>query len=140
MAEAIFIHQVREREMLDRFDIDSCGTGQWHIGERADPRAIQVAKKNGVDVSSIARQLEPRSDVDRFDLFVVMDRENLNHLVNAGISKDNIRLMLSFDPAHSSKPHDAPDVPDPYFGEGDGFKSVFEMLTVACSGMIDELT
>lgn len=140
MAEAIFLHQVRERELLDKFDIDSCGTGQWHVGERADPRAIQIAKKNGVDVSSIARQLDPGADFGRFELFVAMDRENLNHLIGAGASAQQVRLMRSFDPAHAAKPGEAPDVPDPYFGEGDGFKDVFEMLTVACSGMLDELS
>ncbi|MFG0313737.1 MAG: low molecular weight protein-tyrosine-phosphatase [Phycisphaerales bacterium] len=140
MAEAIFLHHVRERELLDRFDIDSCGTGQWHVGERPDPRAVQVAKKNGVDMTSIARQLDPSSDFDRFDLFIPMDRENQGHLIGAGAPQSKVRLMRSFDPAHASKPNDAPDVPDPYFGEGDGFKNVFEMLSLACTGMLDELS
>lgn len=139
LAEAIFIQRLREREILDQFDVDSCGTGQWHVGERADPRAIQVAKKNGVDVTSTARQLSPGSDFDRFDWFVAMDRDNLNHLLHAGAPKERVRLMRSFDPVHSANPAEAPDVPDPYFGVGDGFKDVFTILNAACDGMMEEL-
>jgi protein-tyrosine phosphatase len=140
LAEAIFVHRLRERDMLDRFDVDSCGTGQWHVGEKADPRAIHVAKKNGIDVKNTARQLAPQTDFERFHWIVPMDQENLSHLLHAGAPKDRIRLMRSFDPSHAGDPTGAPDVPDPYFGPGDGFKEVFTILNAACDGMIAELT
>jgi len=140
LAEAIFVHHARERGLISGFDIDSCGTGQWHVGEPADPRAIQIAKKKGVVLQSIARQLDPRSDFDRFHWIVPMDRENQEHLIGAGAPKTRVRLMRSFDPAHAGKPSQAPDVFDPFFGDGDGFKHVFEMLDAACVGMIDSLS
>ena len=55
LAEGIFIHLARERGVLDRFRVDSCGTGGWHAGERADPRSIAVAAKYGIELPSIAR-------------------------------------------------------------------------------------
>jgi protein-tyrosine phosphatase len=139
LAEAILIHRLRERGLIDQFDVDSCGTGQWHVGERADPRAIQVGKKNGVDVSSIARQLDPSSDFDRFTWIVPMDKDNLRHLIGAGAPQNRLHLMCSFDPSHKGKPTDAPDVPDPYYSEGDGFKKIFELLDAACEGMLERL-
>ena len=50
LAEGLFIHLARERGVLDRFTIDSCGTAGYHIGKTADPRSIAVGAKHGVDV------------------------------------------------------------------------------------------
>ena len=55
MAKGIFLHQARQRGLLDRFDIDSCGTGNWHAGGPADPRTVACALKNGVDFPHVAR-------------------------------------------------------------------------------------
>ncbi|MEZ6242862.1 MAG: low molecular weight protein-tyrosine-phosphatase [Phycisphaerales bacterium] len=137
LAEGIFIHMARERGVLDRFDVDSCGTGAYHVGERADPRSIRVAKKHGIDLPSIARQFEPRADIERFDLILAMDRQNRRHLVRAGALEDRVRLMRSYDPTLAVE--DEMDVPDPYYGAGDGFQTVYEMLTRACAGLLDSL-
>ena len=139
LAEAIFVHHARERGVMDQFDVDSCGTGQWHVGERADPRAAKIAKKRGVDLNSIARQLAPGVDFERFEYIVAMDRENLRHLLDAGAPKDRVYLIRSFDPSHGGEGSEAPDVPDPFFGEGDGFLHVFDMLEQSCVGLMDEL-
>ncbi len=136
LAEGIFIHMARQRGMLDRFDIDSAGTGAYHAGERADPRSIRVAKKHGVELVSIARQFQPREDIDRFDLIIAMDRENERNLLGKGAPRDRLRLMRSYDPALAGARGAELDVPDPYFGEGDGFQSVYDMLTRACSGLL----
>jgi protein-tyrosine phosphatase len=139
LAEAIFVHHARDRGVMDQFDVDSCGTGQWHVGERADPRAAKIAKKRGVDLNSIARQLSPRIDFERFHYIIAMDRENQRHLLDAGAPKDKVRLIRSFDPSYAGDEAEAPDVPDPFFGEGDGFLHVFDMLEQSCLGLMDEL-
>jgi len=81
LGEALFIHHARERGSLDRFDIDSCGTGHWHVGGGADPRSIAIGAKYGVDVPSIARQVDAGADFDRFDLLLPMDRSNRDDLI-----------------------------------------------------------
>src|SRR5262245_42334662 len=76
LAEGVFLHLAQAAGVADRFEVDSAGTGDWHAGERPDSRATAVARKHGVELPSIARQVT-RADFDRFDHIVAMDRENL---------------------------------------------------------------
>lgn len=135
LAEGIFIHLAQERGVLDRFRVDSCGTGGWHAGERADPRSIAVAAKHGIELPSIARKFDPRRDPADFDWLIPMDRQNQRDLRELGVPGEKLPLMLDF---HPSPP--AREVPDPYYGGPDGFDKVYEMLRGACEGMLDELT
>ena len=132
LAEGVFLHLARDRGVLERFEVDSCGTGSWHIGERPDPRAQAVAHKHGVELPSFGRQIDADRDA-RHDLLLAMDRSNAHGVVAAGVPEDRVRLMLSFDP--ESPP--GAEVPDPYFGGGDGFDRVHAMLTRACGGLLD---
>lgn len=135
LAEGIFIHLARERGVLDRFRVDSCGTGGWHAGERADPRSIAVAAKHGIELSSIARKFDPRRDPIEFDWLIPMDRQNHRDLLDHCVPSEKLRLMLDYHPELKSG-----EVPDPYYGGPDGFDKVYEMLRVSCDAMIDELT
>ncbi len=140
LAEALFVHHAQERGVIDRFDIDSCGTGHWHVGGRADPRSIAIGAKYGVDVPSIARQVDPQNDFDRFDLLLAMDRSNRDDLIDLGADPERVRLMLSIDPANADVKGHKLDVPDPYYGRGDhGFERVYAMLDRATSGLLDKL-
>lgn len=143
LAEGIFIHLARERNLLERFDIDSCGTGAWHVGHDADIRSIRVAAKYGIKLVHEARQLEPHSDFARYHLLVPMDRSNMRGVLAAGsrytINPSRVRLMCSFDPTHVATA-DVPEVPDPYEGTDDGFERVFHMLHRACGGLLDRLS
>lgn len=134
MAEGIFLHLAKQRGVLDRFDVDSCGTGGWHAGEPPDPRALAEAARHGVYLPSLARQLAPREDRRRFDLIVAMDAQNREDAIRAGVPEAKIRLMRSFDPAAEEF-----DVPDPYYGGADGFGLVYDMLFAACGGLLDHL-
>lgn len=139
LAEGIFIHLAHERGVLEQFKIDSCGTGSWHVGDRADPRSIEIGRRNGVKVASVARQINARSDFQTFDLLIPMDRENHQTLLELGAPEEKVRLMRSFDPGLMGKKGNSLDVPDPYYGSGDGFARNFDMLMAACNGLLDEL-
>ncbi len=134
LAEGIFIHLARERGVLDRFRVDSCGTGGWHAGELADPRSIAVAAKHGIELPSIARKFDPRRDPIEFDWLIPMDRQNHRDLLDHGVPGEKLRLMLEYHPELKSG-----EVPDPYYGGPDGFDKVYEMLRVSCERMIEEL-
>jgi protein-tyrosine phosphatase len=134
MAEGIFLHLAGRRGVLERFDVDSCGTGGWHAGEPPDPRALAEAARHGVYLPSLARQLEPREDGRRFDLIVAMDAQNREDAIRAGVPEEKIRLMRSFDAAAGEV-----DVPDPYYGGAEGFGRVYGMLVSACAGLLDHL-
>lgn len=138
LAEGIFIHRAKERGMLERLRVDSCGTGHWHAGSRADPRSLDVARAHGIELPSIARQYDPRTDLE-FDWIVAMDRQNKADLLRAGAPRARVRLMRSFDPALADEPASRLDVPDPYYGARGGFQEVFDMLSRACDGLLHEL-
>lgn len=135
LAEGIFIHLARERGVLDRFRVDSCGTGGWHAGNRADPRSIAVAAKHGIELASIARKFDPRRDPVDFRWLIPMDRQNHRDLLDAGVPSDRLRLMLDFHPNPPTR-----EVPDPYYGGADGFDKVYDMLRVSCEAMLDEFS
>ncbi|MEX2219015.1 MAG: low molecular weight protein-tyrosine-phosphatase [Phycisphaerales bacterium] len=138
LAEGVFIHRARERGVLDRFEVDSCGTGAWHVGECADHRSIAVARRHGIELPSIARQVCP-ADFGRFDWLIAMDRANVHTLSRAGAPAERVRLMRSFDPVMMHRPVHELDVPDPYDWPGDGFEEVFQMLDAACAGLLEYL-
>lgn len=135
LAEGVFIHLATQRGVIDRFRVDSAGTGGWHAGDRPDPRSIAVASKHGVDLPGRARKLDGSADGERFDLVIAMDQQNAADAISAGVPGDRVRLMRSFD----ASAEDGAEVPDPYYGGGRGFDDVYEMLVRACDGLLDEL-
>jgi protein-tyrosine phosphatase len=139
LAEGVFLHLARERDAIDRFRVDSCGTGGWHAGEPPDSRAQAVAKRHGVTLPSRARRLDAPGDFERFDLIVPMDRANLRDLLDEGAPSERTRLLRSWDPALVGRRERGLDVPDPYYGGADGFDEVFRMVRDACAGMLDDL-
>ena len=135
MTKWVFEDAVRRHGLADRVEVDSCGTGAWHIGDCADPRAAATARAKGLDTSHTARQL-CAEDFDRFDLIVVMDRSNRRNVLAAGAPADKVRLMRSFDPSLQGG---EADVPDPYYGGDDGFEEIYGMLVRAAEGLVAEI-
>ena len=136
MAEGIFAQLVRERGLERAYRIDSAGTGDWHVGEPPDRRAIAAAGKHGVPLPSLCRQVR-RADFDEFDLVVAMDRGNrrdLEALAPEG-SRRKIRLMRDYEPESER----GADVPDPYYGGPVEFDTVYGMLRRCCERLLDDL-
>jgi len=143
LAEGIFLHMAYQRGVNGWFDVDSCGTGAWHVGDAADHRSVAVALRHGVTLGHRARQFDPRTDFDRFDCLVAMDRSNRASIIHAAQTSSRtpptVRLMRSFDPSLGHAEAGAPDVPDPYSGGDEGFEVVYEMLVRSCAGLLDRL-
>ncbi len=116
-------------------EVDSAGTGSWHVGEPPDARMRQAATGLGLTIEGTARQVRS-SDFNDFDLIVAMDRRNLEDLLEIAPAHavDRIRLFRSFDP-------EAPDleVPDPYYGGDRGFVDVVAMVRAAADGLVESL-
>jgi protein-tyrosine phosphatase len=135
-AEGVMVKLVGDAGLADRVTIDSAGTGGWHAGELPDTRARAAAKQRGLDLTHRARQFT-RTDLAKFDLVVVMDRDNLRHvelIVGDRISPE-VRLLRSFDP---TAPDDA-EVPDPYGGGARGFEEVLDQCERACAGLLEHV-
>jgi protein-tyrosine phosphatase len=124
---------VAEAGLGNTIVLDSAGTGGWHADELPDPRSRQAAVRRGIVMEHRARQFTKR-DLDRFDLIVVMDRDNLRHVsaMAGGRATPAVRLLRSFDPA---APVGA-EVPDPYSGGADGFDDVLDHCERACRGLL----
>ena len=99
-AEAIFIHKISENNMLNKFHVDSAGTGGWHVGRKADSRMRQAASMRGIEIKSLARQIQ-LDDFNNFDLILTMDNSNLEDVMslarqlNTGFNAE-IKLLLSY--------------------------------------------
>ena len=136
-AEGIFRHLVRQEGLEAAFTIESAGTGDWHVGEAPDRRARETAKRRGFALEGTARAFG-RKDFARFDYVVAMDvsnRRNLLRIAPDDDARQKIHLLRSFDPESAA---DA-EVPDPYYGGGDGFEQVFDICEAACRGFLSHL-
>ncbi len=136
LAEGVFEHLVREAGLAEEFDIDSAGTGSWHVGEPPDTRASMVAREHGIELQSRARQVTAE-DLSDFDYVVAMDRENLRSLERMAETTDataEITLLRAYDPDP-----DGDEVPDPYYGGVSGFENVYDIVTRSCEGLLTRL-
>ncbi len=136
-AAGVFRHRVREAGLDERIEVDSAGTGDWHVGQGADSRALHAARGRGYDLSPHrARQLQAL-DFQRFDLIIAMDEGHRTHM--ARLAKPSqahkIRKMTEFARRHPGWQ----DVPDPYYGEREGFEQVLDLLEDAAEGLLEEL-
>ena len=132
MAEGIMRHKLQQMGIETL--IDSAGTGGWHAGESPDPRAIKAMRQHQIDIAGlVARQFQV-SDFDRFDLILAMDESNhadLIQLASTAQQKDRVKLILKYTNRISGF-----SVPDPWYGNQDGFESVYQMLNEACDEVI----
>ena len=120
-------------------DVSSAGTGSWHIGDDADPRALKVLALAGYDMQHEARQFDPAWFVDvdsRADLVLALDsshRRDLQVLASKhGVDSDHVLLLRSFDPDAVDV-----DVPDPYYGADSEFDDVLAMIEAAAPGIVE---
>ena len=136
MAEGVFRRVAEEEEVLDRFEIDSAGLGDWHIGQAPDMRAQEAAGARGIDISGqCARQLT-RADFDRFDLLLAMDGSNYAELSRLAPkeARGKVRHFLDFAPQMGTK-----DVPDPFYGGPEGFAHALDLIEAAARGLLEDL-
>jgi protein-tyrosine phosphatase len=135
-AEAVMRHVLRREGLEGEIEIDSAGTGGWHVGAPPDERATAAARARGVVMEGAARQVSAR-DFDDHDLLLAADRENAAALRAIAPDREaaaKVRLLREWDPHASDL-----DVPDPYYGDGRGFEDVLDMVQAACRGLLDDL-
>src|SRR3546814_13366997 len=129
LAEAAFSREAR-RLGLD-VDIDSAGTGTWHIGHPPDSRASAVAARNGVDIAHLRARQVTADDFRRFDYIVALDAENLTDLRRMRPADGKAELSLLLDHVEGRV---GPPVADPYYGWRENFDVSWTALTQARKG------
>ncbi len=126
---------IHDNGLSNKIYVDSAGTGDWHIGENPDPRAVSTAALRGYEIShQIARQIQAR-DFDQFNYILAMDRNNLKELRARCPSAHQPKLRLLLDYGQSS--HDA--VPDPYYSGAEGFELVLNLVEEACAALLHKV-
>ncbi len=138
-AEGTMRRLVRDAGLQEEIELDSAGTGSWHVGSSPDGRATAAAAARGIALEGAARQVRVE-DFQDFDLIVAMDRANLDDLRRLAPSeqaRERVRLLREFDAPSAA--NDELDVPDPYYGEGDGFERVLDHVQAACAGLLEQI-
>jgi protein-tyrosine phosphatase len=131
-AEGVMRRVVREAGLEDEVEIDSAGTGGWHVGAPPDARASEAARRRGTTLSGAARRFDPAVDFERFDVILAMDADNRRDLLALapdGEARAKVRMFRAGDQ----------DVPDPYYGGDDGFEHVLDLAEEAALSLVDEL-
>ncbi|MCP3769311.1 low molecular weight protein-tyrosine-phosphatase [Streptomyces sp. MAR25Y5] len=137
MAESVFRAHVTEAGLDGVVEADSAGTDGWHEGDGADPRTVAVLEENGYTADHTARRFDP-SWFARLDLVIALDTghlETLRRLAPTPRDADKVRLLRSYAPGAD----DDLDVPDPYYGEADGFSACLEMVEAASAGLLSSV-
>jgi protein-tyrosine phosphatase len=134
LAQGVFEDVLKREGLEGEVFVDSAGTGRGHVGEPPDVRALDAASLRGLDISSQrARQLRPE-DCENFDYILTMDEENYHMVSSLCRESAVVRPFLDF-------AEDSPEreVPDPYYGEPDGFERVLDLVEEASEGLLEDI-
>ncbi len=134
-AEGVLRHKLREAGLAEHIEVDSAGTGQWHIGKEPDSRSLRAAQLRGYDLSAQRARQVSAEDFNRFDLILAMDHRNLRHLkllqpAHGGAELD--LFLRRYDGA-------VEEVPDPYHDQARGFEQVLDLIEQASDCLVSEL-
>lgn len=136
-AHGVFEHLVQSRGLAEVIHVESAGTGNWHVGHAPDERSMAVALKRGIDLSHLrAEHVNRQTAFKRFHYVLAMDKQNLLDLQTM-VAKDyagELALFLSYDEQSLVQ-----EVPDPYYGEGDGFELVLDLIESASQKLLDHI-
>lgn len=135
LAEHLFMEHARAAGVEDKYEATSAGTIGYHAGEPPDPRMVRIAAARGKTYTHAACQFT-MADVDRFDLIIVMDRENRADIIGMTRTPEQrkiVRLLREFDPKGGK------DVPDPYYGANEHFEEVYEIIDRSTKALLKAL-
>ena len=135
-AEGVLRHLVARSADAPPVEVDSAGTGDYHVGDPPDPRSQRAARRRGIEIGELRARQVCVEDFANIDLVLAMDESNLRHLRALRPAGARARLQLFMD--YAPQPHRA-DIPDPYLGSERDFDHVLELCEAAAQGLIAAL-
>jgi protein-tyrosine phosphatase len=134
MAEAVFRHKVNQAGLHHKIEVDSAGTGHWHVGEPPHQGTRLILDEHNIDHKGIqARQVKP-ADLKDYDYIIAMDEQNARHLKEMAPegTEHKIKLLLEFLPESQSL-----NIPDPYFTGN--FEQVYHLIDKSCDRLLQAI-
>ncbi len=137
MAEGILRHRIAASPLAGRIDLDSAGTGDWHVGRPPDPRAIATAARHGIDISGLRGRQVAVQDFRYYDWLLCTDRNNLRDVTALTPDDASARsgLLLEWAGMQGGER----EIPDPYTGGSECFEHVWKLLDEAAEGVVARL-
>lgn len=136
-ADGIFRKKLELHGLADKVSVDSAGTGDWHIGKSPDSRSQAAAAERGYDLSMLRARQVKADDFDEFDYVLAMDESNIDNMQafkpQATVRTEPELFLKRFGGSEVT------EVPDPYYGGGEGFEYVLDLIETACDNMIAEI-
>ena len=118
--------------------LDSAGTGDWHVGERPDPRAMKAAEARGYDLSGITARAVTDDDFTRFDHLIAMDDSHRRWLLEARSGRQlpdtKISLLMDWSVGLART-----SIPDPYYGDETDFERMLDLIEKGCQGLVSRV-
>jgi len=136
-AQGIFQQMVDERGVADKFEVDSCGVGDWHVGNLPDSRMRRHGSMRGYVFDHHARQFT-RSDFSHFDYIIVMDESNYKTITSMAVNDSDRKKVIRM-ADYFIKYKGADCVPDPYYGGDKDFEIALDLIEDGCQGILKEL-
>ena len=135
-AHGVFQKMVDDANLQQQVLVDSAGTAAWHIGKSPDKRSISVAAQRGYDLSVLRARQACADDFYDFDYILAMDHSNFSDLQALQPTGAKAKLELFLQYAQTSAEASTLEVPDPYYGGGDGFQQVLDLAEQASTGLL----
>jgi protein-tyrosine phosphatase len=135
-AEGVFRERVARAGMAGRILIASAGTGDWHVGEPPDRRAIAHAARRGYDLSKLRARQVCEDDFQRFRWILAMDRGNLRELTSMRPPEHEGHLGLFLELAPTLG---VAEIPDPFYGGADGFERALDLIEAAIDSLLERI-
>tara|TARA_R110002095_G_scaffold67032_4_gene56996 strand:+ start:3761 stop:4216 length:456 start_codon:yes stop_codon:yes gene_type:complete len=133
-AEALFRDRVKAKGIDALYD--SAGTFGYHIGEPPDHRAIEAARAHGIEMSDLKGRKISNDDFDKFDYLIAMDKgheRTMRRMIDEKYH-EKIKLFLDYHDKYRGM-----DIPDPYYGDREGFKKTFSLIEEGVDSLVDKL-
>jgi protein-tyrosine phosphatase len=134
MAEGLLRHFLQQCELRDQVEVSSAGTQASHAGLAPDQRAQKVAALHGIDLARIRARRVTVRDLERSDFIFAMDESNMRDLRQLCPREHMDKLSFLLSP-HAGQP--LLEVPDPYYGNAQGFERVFQIIEAAMDDLLD---
>lgn len=132
MAEAIFRDLVKREGLSEKIQVDSAGTGDWHVGSSPHRGTLEILNKYQIKADELFARKFTKEDLDKFDYIIGMDESNIGNIKKISEHAPHSNTIRLLDLTDQPK-----DVPDPYY-TGD-FQETYQLVSLGCQHLLEKI-